>query len=101
MSGVKHTPGPWGIAISISNLGFVEVRDKDGLGKNILASVGGNCLSHHAGSPVMPDEALANARLVAAAPDLLAACEAALKGVLDPDARKQMKAAVAKAKGQP
>jgi len=54
-----------------------------------------------------PRECAANAMLIAAAPDLLAACEDALafyhrdkSGLYDPDHEKRLIAAIGKAKGQ-
>lgn len=95
----KHTPGPWHLAKETTRGQFVRdyrIRDKaDGL----IATLG----------PVDQD---ANAALIAAAPDLLAALEA-LDFCLDsttPEmqramalirpAREQAKAAIAKARGQ-
>jgi len=56
---------------------------------------------------VPEDEAKANARLIAAAPDLLAACEAAMDMILSdyhpihkPKQFAVIKAAIAKAKGE-
>lgn len=46
-----------------------------------------------------PDENLANARLIAAAPDLLEACKAALSEGDDYKAMEMIKAAVLKAEG--
>lgn len=59
MSGVKHTPGPW-ITFQPRGDGSVPVRT-DGLGLTI-------CYVHDGAIC----DAIANARLIAAAPDLLA-----------------------------
>lgn len=65
-----HTPGPWG-----------GVTDEFGLCKRAIAYPEGDDRDHdlcvvQCGDP---DELEANARLIAAAPDLLAACEEALE----------------------
>ncbi len=70
MSETKHTPGPWRTAT-----GFVR------------AKTGVICQLSHPHSLlrfVSYDEEIANARLIAAAPDLLAACKMA-KEYLVPD----------------
>ena len=64
MSG--HTPGPWGVAVfksgarSVTNQSGHFVADVQGIGQ---------------------DERNANARLIAAAPELLAACEQVVREV--------------------
>jgi hypothetical protein len=70
MSDERHTPGPW----SVDDLGdesFCETNHKYGIGSPNspcyrLAKIEG-----------LGETALANARLIAPAPDLLAACKAA------------------------
>lgn len=77
MSNAKHTPGPW-MVIADSDAGehpnhafrFVGTTDFD------EDSGRGEILARMTDSPSIE----ANARLFAAAPDLLAACEAALAG---------------------
>src|SRR4051794_13527039 len=64
---VKHTPGPWYMA------GVPAVLSRDGVGIADCRTV-----------DTTPQEQEANARLIAAAPDLLAACKALLA---DLDAR--------------
>ena len=75
-----HTPGPWKVCGAsggkcLCGLVWSEPADKT------VATVGvGKCpvQDHgHFGTP--NDESLANARLIASAPDLLAACEAAVQ----------------------
>ena len=61
----KHTPGPW------------EVTDNtaDGYGQLVVGSMHGAvaiCYTAEPGDPGMPSECEANARLIAAAPELLA-----------------------------
>ena len=88
MSEVKHTPGPWE---PIGNL----VRTQFGLGNpDMRGLLVAECPGH-------TPESNANARLIAAAPELLEALQDALKaGVIDmngePDAAR---AAIAKATG--
>jgi hypothetical protein len=90
-----HTPGPWDVNEPDSK-GGVWVDSQDGL---TVARVGGGV------SPVA--EAIANARLIAAAPTMLAACMSALRalednlqpGPMDEDAKEGLRAAIAKATG--
>ena len=66
----KHTPGPWKCGLYLGQLSWfvhMDVGDR-GRGMEIVEGVAG--LTH--------EQRLANARLIAAAPDLLEA----LKGVL-------------------
>lgn len=62
----KHTPGPWRIARDYSPEHGETPYIVDGAGKNVAMAA------------YMPTEQGANARLIAAAPDLLAALEAAV-----------------------
>jgi hypothetical protein len=90
----QHTPGPWEISIirgtQDKNNIYITSQDKD---KDFFCSV-----SNY--GPFDPDRILradANARLICAAPDLLAAC----KAILDNQAGGETlcRAAVAKAEG--
>ena len=91
----KHTPGPW--SVTWCNDGWcVEARPC------------GICETHiygDAGSPSMPERE-ANARLIAAAPELLEAAKQALQVFVDQgwdddlSAAKSLKAAIAKAEGK-
>ena len=68
MSDAKHTPGPWK---------FEELTAQDGDGY-ILTEGDEVVIVHHGGAyskGLQRDEVLANARLIAAAPDLLEALE--------------------------
>lgn len=86
----KHTPGPWHYAECQMGTPFV---DTESVGDLFAAAL-----------PL--DEERANANLIAAAPELLAACEAALACLnffgsdqIEPF-RVRCRAAIAKAKGQ-
>lgn len=85
---LKHTPGPW--AVNSEHL-------------TVLAEDSGYVCKVAGPGPNDP-ESLANAHLIAAAPELLAAAELALTAVADPadwnfKARPALMAAIAKAKG--
>lgn len=93
----KHTPGPWGISSDpchYDTLSTVTAGDERKVqpDRQMIVQVGG-----FAGVP----EQEANARLIAAAPDLLAALQSVLANSLDSqglaDAHKQARAAIAKA----
>ena len=95
---MTHTPGPWH---TDGTAGFeaLEVRSND---RRIAKSL------YHRGSE--DREADANARLIAAAPDLLAACKAARRALQAADSRgfisavyeiEQLEIAIAKARGRP
>lgn len=62
-----HTPGPWAVDVSLP--GIVEIRDSE---KRMLATVYAPDYLNH---PVTDEEAEANARLIALAPELLEALE--------------------------
>ena len=96
VSAVKHTPGPWKV-----------VRDS----KSVLLEVRGDNMTRVAevwtDTEGGQERRVANADLVAAAPDLLAACERALSSgaikfadnALDLGIREVLTAAIAKARG--
>lgn len=98
----QHTPGPW-------EASFVEESPLACarwivLGPKPAANKPGNvvCDIEICGEQAATDKevAAADARLIAAAPDLLIACEAAILFVDDPYAAKLLRAAIAKARGQ-
>lgn len=62
MNNAKHTPGPWKVAISARKATLTRITTTDGA---LVASANGPGLSE-------TGEAEANARLIAAAPELLA-----------------------------
>ena len=66
MANVQHTPGPWTAYLYDSEPASIEAADGDGP----IALVGTDLYDM--------EERDANARLMAAAPDLLAACEGLL-----------------------
>ncbi len=87
----EHTPGPWHVGRKVRN----QVYARDGL--DIIAQ----CDTMSEATRVTEE---ANARLIAAAPDLLAAAQLALEAVADPadwnfQARPALVAAIAKARG--
>lgn len=90
-----HTPGPWQFDGQV-------ILDEDG--SHVASPIGCDTVD-------CDDEAIANARLIAAAPDLLAACEAFLGEIDEIDACGQrhgigaeiiaaVEAAIAKARGK-
>ncbi len=96
----KHTPGPW-------TCGLMDEKHR---GSN-MAWVSGPCgCIAHVYPDREPDNALASARLITAAPDLLAACKEVLRLlVLEADevteleetgVRTLLDAAIAKAEGR-
>ncbi len=95
----SFTPGPWTLHTG-SQTGNVWIENEDG-DKSIIAP------AYAFGHAAMKDnEAMANARLIASAPDLLAALEAALAALVEvshsPQYREtvlQARAAIARAKG--
>ncbi|PJL51459.1 hypothetical protein B9Y74_05540 [Stenotrophomonas maltophilia] len=97
----KHTPGPWGIERTDDTnwIGFMRPHDP----KKVELIV---CTTSR---ELLTDEALArndaNARLIAAAPDLLAALQVAELALRERGLRacgeyKQIEAAIAKATGE-
>lgn len=92
MSEQKHTPGPW-----ISSYRGFQVLTGDE--RRTICELKGK---------IERDEQVANARLIAAAPDLLAACELAYSGFgfpIDDESHNRitnaLANAIAKAKGHP
>ena len=95
---VKHTPGPWEIG-ELDPYGQAIVRNKD-----IEIAT---CWHHCVGA--IEQEMRANARLIAAAPELLATCEAIQKAMrdefryldnIDRALLDKVEAAIAKARGE-
>ena len=93
-----HTPGPW----YLSTKRPLASADSDNIErkefyvfatKGNIATIPTDLISH------VNQDAEANARLIAAAPDLLAACKGALEDGDDFRAMKRIQAAIAKAEG--
>lgn len=95
-----HTPGPWharewdfhaktSVGINGGPLGFIHIAECGGMG-------------HY--PDISPEQEDANAQLIAAAPEMLAALEALLMAtewsIESRDERAAAEAAIAKAKGQ-
>jgi hypothetical protein len=76
MSEIKHTPGPWGVSAISPNI----VVQHDFMG---ATNVQVGSASGYTGSPFFPsdEEAIANARLIAAAPELLEALKEAIETI--------------------
>jgi hypothetical protein len=92
----KHTPGPWTIAKSGEHIEIRGNPQTTNMVNSDLARCGGPK------SWLDESEVEANARLIAAAPDLLAACKAVivtLKIASEVDAIPQLLAAIRKAEG--
>ena len=92
MSGAKHTPGPWVIYLDAGVAASVMPAGRDG----------DVCTMAEEYRTMI--EVNANAALIAAAPDLLAACEALITYVpeapgVDHAVRRIAAAAIAKARG--
>ena len=95
---MKHTPGPW--KVKINGIDIIAVGDTEETSP--LARV------NLAWSDI--DTAKANARLIAAAPELLKACRVAIEtfdddapgaGDTEKGALRRLRAAVSRAEGQP
>ena len=65
MNETKHTPGPW------------DYAGPSDIGRDSYSIYGSGPLAHTAGPSDYGDAAEANARLIAASPELLEACEVA------------------------
>lgn len=107
MSSAKHTPGPWG---SPRTGGSFAARKDSNFGGYacMLHATNGNRIERvakvYGGDADSAAVASANARLIAAAPDLLAACERALAQLLEVNPHpvrtiEALRAAIAKARG--
>jgi len=84
----KHTPGPWRFSIDDTGgefTGWPSVDAAEELDTTIVHRAGFH-QRHWNWHPGLP-ETLANARLIAAAPDLLAALKGLMEGNLPPSGR--------------
>jgi hypothetical protein len=98
----RHTPGPWRLTLEPTELPGVNVRfciDTD----YAINIAGGQSQEHlgDASGAIFEEECRANARLIAAAPDLLAALRAMLDDDNHDGAKDQARAAIALATGEP
>lgn len=95
-----HTPGPWTLDTVTTSCGICH---KVGPFPRKEGKYGHACIYvDYPGTGKIEGELLANARLIAAAPDLLDAAEEALEAIADGDvqsARNALRAAIAKATG--
>ena len=74
---MAHTPGPWHISLGSADYVSIEAAEQDNLSWPIQVAY--IELEEHGAKPT--EEQLANAYILAAAPDMLAACEALVKRV--------------------
>jgi len=91
--GVGHTPGPWRAVVRSNQKGI----------RNVAVDLPPRGAWFPSATAAFTKEDVANARLIAAAPDLLAACKTALRHLCDTDAcheGKLVRAAIAKAEGR-
>jgi len=113
---MSHTPGPWQQGKAKDRLyDRILVPGKEGMYTDIICYVNGllpnidedEYLAYHPGAA--PQAGFANARLIAAAPDLLEACEKALNLISNTGFNahhkwdgfeSMLRAAIAKAKGE-
>lgn len=104
---MSHTPGPWEVEIHANGCVFITSPNTSSSGGDI-ADLYHTILDAFDGQQIVTKQnAEANAHLIAAAPDLLEACEEAVEQLwhLAKDKQtnpwvKQLRAAIAKAKGE-
>lgn len=92
---MAHTPGPWRVENSVLN---IIAQPTPYLPDGLIAAT-----RYLGNAPERETEHAANAALLAAAPDLLAACRKVVNnwGDLHPKDLQQLRAAIAKAEGRP
>ena len=101
MPTASHTPGPWKMIEVGNSIGIVPAKRPPGVSKRDIEDIAAVNLDGD------QYDAHANARLIAAAPDLLAACESALKAMVEGEndlceltsTMAMLEAAIAKARG--
>ena len=100
---MSHTPGPWKHSKSTGAI-ISDTRPTDA---DLFGRDGADCLDHYGGYVVAESVLPLDQSLIAAAPDLLAACEMALRwmGLCTLDDEQEtseaLRAAIAKANGTP
>lgn len=82
----KHTPGPWMINYNGTHGHIKSVWPDHAHGRTPTLAMFGN---QHRAMSISEDEAIANATLMAAAPDLLEACKAFIALFRDSDMRPE------------
>lgn len=108
----KHTPGPWRVEAGTTLVWGECLIAEDGSIENLGIPVADACNTPRSwGRIILDDEKEANARLIAAAPELLAALKWAVAKLNcepfewadedDANAHEAAIAAIAKAKGEP
>lgn len=91
---MSHTPGPWVVVRIHSYYGTFRILAAAKRDRKRMCGKG--CCD-----PAQPGEMEADARLIAAAPELLEACKMALaEDHCTPDVDKVLQAAIAKAEGE-
>jgi hypothetical protein len=103
VSEAKHTPGPWILSESLGSSNSYKIEKEPG---GLVVKIYGRDANIPTGEIVRVKRTEANARLIAAAPDLLAACENALATITGErvggaiSTEIELRAAIAKAKGE-
>jgi|SRR6185437_10237587 len=95
LKATKYTPGPWEASDYLAQAELIQWL----LGLHAL-QIGDGSTRGDCGYILPLNERVANARLIAAAPELLAACRKALTCGLDSGVREVICAAIAKAEGR-
>jgi hypothetical protein len=96
----KHTPGPWIVAFEATEVSGVNVRFDVSSEHRISICTGQS--QEHLGDGINEDECRANARLIAAAPELLQALQMVARSSFMPTVgttREAIEAAIAEATG--
>jgi hypothetical protein len=105
MNEAKHTPGPWEYRVAANYVGFSIAPVNTVVTLAAVERPRGNPETLNVTCFNFPGDTEANARLIAAAPDLLEACKAALNDMECDDfasetLTKMIRDAIAKAKGE-
>lgn len=98
MKKAKHTPGPWEHRLS---MGSVDIIHKNRLIAGVVSNVS---IGSNVKKQISDKERTANAKLIAAAPELLEACKKTLCLLRENwdgyDAEEDLEKAIAKAEGK-